>query len=208
MKLSAIVRGVIGGALLMLTVVGALVVPSLLARPGVFPEVPVAVPPEYGLSVVRAAAASSPHDRQMTASASAPPREHRRVALARPARTVVVAAPAPRPVSRPPAAPAPTPAAPPAAPAPAPAPAPSPQPAPAPEPAPAPKPPEREILVAEPEPAAPPQGKPVVDESPAPEPAKNEGEKKGHEKNEPQRNGHEHDDDQRGGPMQDRGPRD
>ncbi len=184
----------------------ALVVPSLIARPGAeFPEVPVAVPPEHGLSVVRAAAAALPRDRQTPSPprAAAPQREHPRIASARPVRRVAVDAPAPRPVSRPAAAPAAKPK--PEAPAPPAAPVPAPAPTPAPQPAPAPVPPEREILVTEPEPVTPPQGKPVVDD---PEPPKNEGEKNGHEKNEPQRNGHEHNDDQRGGPKHDRGPRD
>lgn len=183
----------------------ALVVPSLVVGPAaVFPEVPVAVPPEHGLSVVRAAAPAVPHDRRTAAPArnSAPRPEHPRIAHARPAHRVVVAAPAPRPVSRPPAAPTTKPA--PSSPTPTPTPTPTPQPAPTPTPT------EREILVAEPEPATPPHGKPVVDESSAPEPAKHEGEKKGHEKNEPQgnANGRDRDDDQRGGPNQDRGPRD
>lgn len=184
----------------------ALVVPSLVAGPAaVFPEVPVAVPPEHGLSVVRAAVPILPHDRHTPGPglATAPPRTQPRVAPARPVHRVVVAGPAPRPVSRPPAVPAPKPK--PAAPSPAPVPAP----APTPQPAPAPAPPEREILVTEPGPATPPQGKPVVDESPAPEPEKNEGEKKGHEKHEPGGNANgRDDDDQRGGPKQERGPRD
>jgi len=184
---------------LTLALVGALVVPSLIARPGaVFSEVPVAVPPEYGLSVVRAAVSALPHDRQTPRPVPAPRREHAHVA-SRPVRSDVVAAPAQRPVSQAQAPAKPKPSPRPSTPAPS---------TPAPQPAPAPAPPEREILVAEPEPATPPQGTPVVDESPTPDPAKNEGEKKGHEKNEPQRNGHEKDDDQRGGPKQDRGPRD
>ena len=200
MKLSGIVRGVIGGALLTLAVVGALIVPSLIVRPGAdFSEVPVAVPPEYGLSVVRAAPTASPPDRQTPSPDRAPRREQRRGVPAGQPRSVVAAAPNAPPVSRPSTRPAPTRTPPASAPT---------APVPAPQPERAPTPPEREILVAEQEPAAPPQGKPVVDECPAPEPAKNEGEKKGHEKNEPQRNGHDRDEDQQGGPKQDRDARD
>jgi hypothetical protein len=196
-----------GGFVVAIAVACALVVPSLIARPGAdLPEVPVAVPPEHGRSVVRAAAATFPRDRQTPGPprAASPRREHPRVARARPAHHVVsVTAPAPPSVTRPPAAPSP-------APHPAPAPAPAPDPPPQPAPAPAPAPPEREILVSEPEPATPPQGKPVVDDpaAPGPEPAKNRGGQKGHEQNEPPRNGHDRDDDRRGGPKQDRGPRD
>jgi hypothetical protein len=198
---------VIGGLLLALAVVGAIVVPSLVAGPeGVFAEVPVALPPESGVSVVHARPTLVPHDRLSPLAAVTARPKAPLAARVRPTPRAVPATASPRPVSRP-AAPTPAPV---AGPAPAPAPAPSPVPPRSPVPAPDPTAPGREILVSEPEPqpATPPHGQPVVDEPSTAEPSKNEGEKKGHEKNEPQGNAYGRDDDEQGGPKPGRGPGD
>lgn len=191
--------------MLVLAIACALVLPSLLAGPGTGPSPDaIAVPPERGLTVVRAAPTAPERTRRSPATPTV--QRPQRIAPASPAPARAAPVPVSRPsrgqVTRPVAIRVPGPA-----PEPEVTPPPAPAPSPSPAPSPAPAPPTREVLVSGPDEAIPPHGRPVEEEDgDARESQKHEPQRNGHEQHEPEKHGQ--DDDEKGGPKQDRGSRD